>query len=816
MKRLLIGALALVTIIGILVGVLLFNINPILENLKPELANIVSNATGQPIEIEKIGLTFFPQVGVEIKNAEIIGDASEQIAIKSIILKTNLTSLLRGKIEVKELSISSPTVIIKRDEKGSISIGSINLGDNTTKDTTPKKTPKSSNPETKSQLAIDINKARIKSGYVLFVDNSVSPAQNIEFRNLDLEVSDIHSSGRGQASFAVSILENDSSNENQNVHSHNVALLAKADLANMQLAKATAEIDLKCKNFDLNKISNILLAYGISVPNLSVSNDLSLELAVKIDNGKADTALSLVADNANIILKPSFVKPLGSPLSITIASNSTLDLISLKPDTIDINQATLTLGSNKINMPTTISQDQSILIRPSFNKFSLSELKSFVPVIEQYALSGFVNLDSTVKSNLGALSTADIVGTLGLDSITATIPISTSSSNKNDNTKTGVEISNLTGSFDITNKGITTKNLNLAIEEQSLNLKANTMGLPIPTDLAFVINSEKFLLAPLLTKVAPSLDGFSDSYLSNAQFKGTYSLSEKKGDIRATLGESLIKDVPLTSLTGRISTETHTISIKELKAGIFDGTVDINAMFMPTSKDFGAGISGSQLNMSKVSNIAMKQYPIKISGTMTPLDVMIKGSSKNITQSLSGTINGTIQKGAIEGINIVALALKGITQIPGVEGSLATSLSKEHQQVLLGKDTPFDTFIAEIALGNGKINLKNIKMSHQLFIISGTGWAGFDGTMHINAKLALTKTVALAMVANRPKLELLLDSEKNIVFPVVITKNEGTLLVLPDVTDLLERAAKNTAKKTIERSLDKVTPGLGKALDSLF
>ena len=100
-------------------------------------------------------------------------------------------------------------------------------------------------------------------------------------------------------------------------------------------------------------------------------------------------------------------------------------------------------------------------------------------------------------------------------------------------------------------------------------------------------------------------------------------------------------------------------------------------------------------------------------------------------------------------------------------------------------------------------------------MIQGAGRVGMNGGLNLKTKLKLTPALAEKMILKQPKLQLLADSEGNIVIPVVVRK-EKHILVLPDVSDLAKRAAQNTAKEAVKKELDKLGPGLGNALDSLF
>jgi hypothetical protein len=192
------------------------------------------------------------------------------------------------------------------------------------------------------------------------------------------------------------------------------------------------------------------------------------------------------------------------------------------------------------------------------------------------------------------------------------------------------------------------------------------------------------------------------------------------------------------------------------------------------------------------------------------------GPKQNFAGALIGSLEANAVKGAIVGFNLLAQTLGKIDQIPGLGAALLEFIPENRRWIVQSDSTSFDDLSLQAQMSGKDIKLTNFTLTHELYVLTGRGTIPANGELNIEAQLKLTEALAKGMVLKQPKLKLLLDKNNSIVFPVIITRKGGVLLVFPDVSNLGKRALENTARDAATKALDKVSPGLGGALNSLF
>jgi len=171
----------------------------------------------------------------------------------------------------------------------------------------------------------------------------------------------------------------------------------------------------------------------------------------------------------------------------------------------------------------------------------------------------------------------------------------------------------------------------------------------------------------------------------------------------------------------------------------------------------------------------------------------------------------------ITGANILKQVFEKIDTIPGLGVAALSYVPERYRPIVQSDSTQFRSIEVDAAMESGTARINDFTLANELYILSGQGTIVPGGDINLSTQLKLTPLLAESIVLREPKAKLLLDSNKNIVIPVVIRKSgDGPVIALPDVSRLLKMGAKNTAKEAATKALDKVAPGLGGALDSIF
>ena len=275
------------------------------------------------------------------------------------------------------------------------------------------------------------------------------------------------------------------------------------------------------------------------------------------------------------------------------------------------------------------------------------------------------------------------------------------------------------------------------------------------------------------------------------------------------------QDLPF-KLELALASKNDEIEISSSRLVAFSGVTNLTG-FATTiaNKPFAFAIKAQGLDLAAISKIALEGKPFSLTGSLDSLTTEVKANGADIKTSLDLNTQASAINGTIKGVNIFAQTLGAIKSIPGVSGSMDAFIPDKYKTLISASDTAFSQLNVEMSCKNQNVNAHRFELVHSAYAITGKGTASFDGDLNLSAQLRLTPALTTDMITKQPNLALLQDSNNNIVIPIVIKREGGIIIVLPDISDFAERAAKNAAKGAASKALDKVAPGLSGAAKSL-
>ena len=207
--KIILSLLAFVVLI-IIAGI--FFLNPIVNKLKPQIENSISNIVKQEVKISNIEAKVFPEIGVKLSGVKLENSVAD---IEKLFLHTGINQLLRGKLDVDTFSLSNAKFSLVKDKNGLISLGSYilnkkskdkssNKKDLTSKTLNNKITGKTE--ENTNQVQFNLKDIKIDSLNIDFKDQSKSPAAEYKLEDLNLKASDIGNSKKGNFSLDGKVL----------------------------------------------------------------------------------------------------------------------------------------------------------------------------------------------------------------------------------------------------------------------------------------------------------------------------------------------------------------------------------------------------------------------------------------------------------------------------------------------------------------------------------------------------------------------------------------------------------------------------------
>ncbi len=373
--------------------------------------------------------------------------------------------------------------------------------------------------------------------------------------------------------------------------------------------------------------------------------------------------------------------------------------------------------------------------------------------------------------------------------------------------------------IDLENKAQSVKRLNLALQKVSVSDLNQFINVPAITAGDF----SGTLQLDMSKKPLPEMDGTIDisqasfDKLSIQQLKGK--LNFQKNLISSDALELNYKGEDMKLSGDLLRYSGNRFDTPKLNIFTSGGTLLLQNTFLNEGeKPFSGSINGNGIDLHRLMGIISNLPSYTLNGTISKFASTFKGTSANIKQDLSADFSIDIEKGEIIGINLIGAVFQKIGVIPGLSESLLQFVPEKYKPLVTAvNSTAFDSLAIDGNLNSGsEINLAKANLIHSAYLILGSGRASTKGTLDLKTQMKITKAITEGMAVRNAKLQLLLDKEGNLTFPLLISKADGPVVVLPDVTELGKNALRNSAKDAASKALNKLSPGLGTGASQLL
>lgn len=334
---------------------------------------------------------------------------------------------------------------------------------------------------------------------------------------------------------------------------------------------------------------------------------------------------------------------------------------------------------------------------------------------------------------------------------------------------------------------LTKKESNLAIASGNIN----GSGIAISPG-----GAQQFEEGTLVAKLSPE-----NIELSDLSLKRSGEVFKFEGDIAPSTLANVARDIAMRSTS------------------FLGGSINVDANVNPHEKVTKAKLNGGGISLERAAGAAGAGESLGITGTIESLLVDSNINSADPNRTTAG-VNVSITNGSILRFNVLADIFKALNQLPvlgfrgeDVEGS---------DSILNAKGTAFDSLKINSRVAGSMINLDSATLVHQQYSISGKGNIDLKGAAKISCEVTLPIAMAQRITARFEKFRLGLNSDGSLTVPVVIKRSDASSpwIVLPDVKKLGEKILKGAGRDVVKdkgsKLLDKVSPGLGSAVKSLF
>ena len=831
MSKKLIKFFLLLCVLGALgVGILLWNINPIVESFRPQLAQLISDTIKQPTEIGGINLKLFPTQAIELKDISLAGGSKEGASIKKALLDVNLMALLKKNLEVTQVSVDGLKLNVTREKDGSLNVGGLPIGkkkeeagktsssapvpatgsaptSGTAKTDSATPNAPASSPPAASAISFQTKSLQLKSGNISIHDQGANPPQTIELSDINVDVQNITQESVEKLLVTASLLGKEKNNLSL---SGSVQGLSKAPFG------VEPNLAFSLKKIDLEKIMQIASAYGVKVDKLSLKDSVDFKLSAKGGIAAPEIEVSFDGKPANISFGELFQKAPGSAFGFETSVRPKF------PANVEIPKFLLHIGASEILSTVSLNPlTKTGKLGVKSSGIQMADLNALLPMLKPFGLGGSVLLD--INTDIPAPNSVPKPnGSIELKGIEAstTLPAAEGQAKPEP-----LLVKDLNGKIELQGDSISIKGLKLNVDGQPLEIGAKVAGLPAPA-IQYALRTNKLNFGPLLKSVkAGGIDALNGSSLDGLQVSGGFDKKTRAGNVVVNVDKGEFANLPLAALklsadfTVDESNKPLTATLQPSTLGIFGGTVAFQGG-LSASKQVSFQSKISKIDIKRALEVLQPNSKLQMTGTMDSLNLQITASQANVPETISGPVSMLVSNGSIEGVNIVGQALSKVTSIPGLGAALLAFVPEKYAPLFKADRTAFDRFTADVQLNGATINIKSFKISQVAYEVAGEGTMNKAGKIDLHAQLTLNAEMASGMVAREPRLKLLLDNNGGIVFPIQIIKDGSVPVVIPDVSKLAKMALQNTAKQAatqlLNKGLDKVSPGLGGALKGLF
>ncbi|MFN0157252.1 MAG: AsmA-like C-terminal region-containing protein [Bacteroidota bacterium] len=735
--------LVLIVVAG--VGLKLYFTN---ERLKSIVVPALEEGTGRDVSLHNISLSIFTGFALEMDSLVIANRSGEGfssrpfLSLDRLVLNIRLMALLKSSLEVTTMLLEHPQLLIEVNEQGLTNYDF----------TTPADTAGSS--EVKVSVERDasalFSNMQIVSGRVEYIDRQGNSATTLEGLNLKLQgevlpvvgelrmhvESDVQDFSYGSiGSPLVSGLKLALTQDISYRPDRDVLVLtdgkAKVQEIGLDVAgsisdlKKTFMMDIKLESDKVN-IADVLslmpkeyMAKAEGVKGNGVAR-ISIAITGTVnDSTEADIAGSILVGDASIQYP-------GLPKAITnVSIAADFERSKVKQEFV-MKKFSALLGTNPVRAQMQVVDfDDPALTLAAFAELNLAEVKEYYPLETGTELSGALKAQVNIAGKVSNPEAMKSSGTMDFKNVTV----------KTAGSKNPVQ--NLNGTLSFNNQILESKKLSLMLGTSDLSLafRVNNYlslmmepekGKKLPKPTATIsLTSNRIATADLMGEDQPASQSKPEA---GEKKPGGLPLPNMEMDVNATIGTLAMEKMELKDVRSTMRIANGIITVKNFTCNTFGGAV--------TSR----GTLDMQKPERPVFDLALDMKGLEAN--------QLLGKFTSFGSRLFGKLNmSTTLKGALDDtLGLVPQALNGVGDVKIESGKVTgVKLNQELASMLKLPDMEiinFNDWVNSFSVADGKLLLKDLKISALGADYLVNGAYGLDGTLDYKLSLFLSEATS--------------------------------------------------------------------------
>jgi len=763
-------------IVTIAVGlVALLNINSLIRRNRAFLLDRAEQALGRKISVGEVEATLFTGIGARLTNFAMADDpdytSEDFVRAKDLQIHLRFWPLLKKEVQVKKVALHDPVIRIVRNPDGKFNFSTIGKKDKVKKEAAEKEKKKGA-PKAEGESAFLISLVDISRGDIQYIDKK--DHTDLQLRQIDLKVEDFDLNQPFTVKLAAAVYDD---KQNLKLTSKIGPLRPDGDF---NQAPLDGEIDID--PLDMTRLNAAL-------PNLKnqMSKDLDLSGVFRIKNLKFKGTLKDLAVNGEIegtngVLRhgKNFQKATGIPLTLSTEARYAGDKLTIRSGRLKLHTLELaTAGDIQLGGSTVLNL--SINSAPA----SLDGWDKIVPAIASYQLKGTMEVQANVRGKVGKGAMPQIQGVLSLKKASAIPP------------EFPKPIENLDTKISFTGQRANISDMSLNLGKSRIRLAA-TIEKFSPLTLSYKMSSPEIFPADYRALLPE--DRKAD-VIRNLQSEGQLSMAGGNMVYQGKLSsaDGTLYNVAYKGLDATLSLADKVANIRNLRVNAMSGTVQVEGeySFKEAVPRFSLASKAQGVDVKELYTALDAKAERDIRGRMNA-DMKLVGSGKTweeIKPTLRGQGEAEVLQGALLNFNIAEATLGSIAGMPGLTNMINPNLRKKYPETFTAKDTEFKELKANFDMADGRINVKNLRMSAAEFLVQGQGWADFNRRVDFRSTVDFSQRLSADLAQSTREVKYLLNNQGQLEMPIIVKGRLPNVKPKPDGNYLAQMAQRAFMRK---------------------
>ena len=785
------GAVAIILFVVVAVALVL-NVNYLIARNKDYLISQAEQALGRDISVGDVEATLLSGIGVRLSDFAMADDpafsSEEFVRAKDLQVNLKFWPLLRREFEVKRVILHEPVIRVIRSKAGVFNFSTI--GKDKDKKTAEKE-KKERAPKEDVPPALLVSLIDISRGDARYIDRK--DGTDLQVRQIDLKVEDLDFNRPFSVRLAAAVYAD---KQNLNLTGRFGPLRANGDLNQVPM-----DVQVDIDQLDMTRLKK-------AAPNLKNALPKELDLSgvfrvkdLKFKGTLKDLALNgaLEGTNGAIRYGDSFQKPAGVPLTLSTDARYAGTQVAIRKGSLKLHTLELA-GAGDIRLGASPVLNLSIDSKPA----SLEGWDKIVPALAQYQLAGTMEVKATVRGKVGKGAAPQVQGVLTLKNASAKPP---------DFPK---PIENLDTTVKFTGQRADIDEMTLSLGKSRIRVAAAIERFA-PLTVSYKLSTPELWPADYTTALSEERKA---DVIRNLRSEGQLTIVDGNPVYRGKLNsaDGTLYNVAYKNLDAALSLANKVANIQSLRVNALSGALQVEGEYAfkdPTPR-FSVASKAQGIDVKELYTALDAKAEHDIRGRLNA-DMKLAGSGKTweqIKPNLRGQGEAEVLQGAVHNFNLAESVLTGITGVPGLTNIvISPSLRKKYPETFTAKDTEFKELKTLLNVGEGRINVKDLRMAAAEFFVQGNGWADFNRRVDIRATLSFSQRLSADLSQSAREIKYILNNQGQLEIPFTLSGTLPNVKPKPDVNFLAQLVQRGFMRRGVDELQNRFLGGKDRVED---